>query len=167
MDGLEDGALVTDVARGGQTKTTNKASAHIRQDVPVQVGHDENLVVVWNGIGDHLQAGVVEELGVKLNVRELLGNFTSSAQEETVGHLHDGGLVNGADLVSADVASVLECVAQHALRRVTGDELDALDDAIDDNVLNARVLALGVLTDQNRVHVVVGCLVAGDGSTGA
>ena len=31
-------------------------------------------------------------------------------------------------------------------------------------MFNARVLALGVLADQDRVNVVVGCLEAGDGA---
>lgn len=166
VDGLEDGALVANVARGGQTKTANETSAHIGQNVSVQVGHDEDLVVVGNGVGDHLQARVVQQLSVELDVGELLGDLAGGAQEEAVGHLHDGGLVHGADLVAANVAGVLEGIAQDALRGVAGDELDALDDAVDDNVLNARVLALGVLADQDRVDVVVGRLVAGNGPAG-
>jgi hypothetical protein len=166
VDSLEDGAVVTDVTRGSKTETTDETSAHVGENVSVQVGHDEDLVVVGDRVGNHLQAGVVQQLGVELNVGELLGNLAGGAEEETVGHLHDGGLVDSADLLPANVAGVLEGVSQNALRGLAGDELDALYDAIDDNVLNARVLSLGVLTDQDGVDVVVGSLVAGDGSAG-
>lgn len=167
VDSLKDGALVTNVAGGSQTKTANETSAHVGQNVSVQVGHDEDLVVVGSRVGNHLQAGVVQQLSVKLDVWELLGHLTGDAEEETVRHLHNGGLVHSADLLPADVTSVLEGISQDTLRGFAGDELDALHNAVDDHVLDARVLALGVLADQDRVDVVVGCLVALDGSAGA
>ena len=163
VDGLEDGALVTDVARGGQTKTTDQTGAHVGKNVAVQVGHNQDLVVVRGGVGDDLEAGVVEKLGVELDVGELLGHVAGGVEEETVGHLHDGGLVDGADLVLANLLGVLEGVAQHALGSLAGDELDGLDNAVDDDVLDARVFSLGVLTDENGVDTIVGGLVALDG----
>lgn len=167
VDSLEDGALVTNVARWGETKSTDQTSAHVGENVSVQVRHNEDLVVVWNGVGNHLQAGVVEQLGVELDVRELLRDFAGSAEEETVGHLHDGGLVDSADLLPADITGMLESISQDTFGSIAGNELDALDNTIDHNVLNARVFTLGVLTDQDGVNVVVGCLVAGDGSARA
>ena len=166
VDSLEDGALVTNVSGRSKTKTTDQTSAHVRENVSVQVGHDEDLVVVREGVGDHLQAGVVEKLGIELDVRVLLGELTGGAQEKTIGHLHDGGLVNSADLLPANVAGVLEGVSKNALRGLAGDKLYALDDTIDDNVLNAGVFPLGVLTDQDGVDVVVGGLEALDGPAG-
>lgn len=166
VDSLEDGALVTNVTGGGKTKTTDQTGAHVGENVSVQVGHNEDLVVVGKRVGDHLQAGVVEELSIELDVGVLLGELAGGAQEKTVGHLHDGGLVNSADLLPANVAGVLEGVTEDALRGLTGDELDGLDNAVDDNVLNARVLALGVLTDQDGVDVVIGGLEALDGPAG-
>lgn len=74
VDSLENGALVTDVAGGGKTEATDQASAHVGQNVTVQVGHDEDLVVVGQRIGNHLQAGVVEQLSIKFDVGEVLGN---------------------------------------------------------------------------------------------
>jgi hypothetical protein len=71
--------------------------------------------------------------------------------------------VDGADLVLADLLGVLEGVAQDALGSLAGDELDGLDDAVDNDVLDARVFSLGVLTDENGVDTVVGGLVALDG----
>lgn len=166
VDGFEDGALVTNVAGGGKTQTTNQTGAHVGQNVTVQVGHDKNLVVVRVGVGNHLKAGVVEKLGVELDGREVLGDLASDVEEETVGHLHNGGLVNDADLGAANGLGVLEGEAENALRGLAGDELDALNDTIDNNVLDARVFTLGVLTDQDRVNAVVGGLEAGHGAAG-
>ena len=56
VDGLEDGALVTNVTRGGETETTDQTGAHVGQNVTVQVGHDEDLVVVRSRVGDDTQA---------------------------------------------------------------------------------------------------------------
>lgn len=167
MDSLEDGALVTNVARGGKTKTTDETSAHVGENVTVEVGHDQDLVVVGVGVGNHLQAGVVEQLGVELDAGEVLGDLLTNVEEETVGHLHDGGLVDNTDLLAANRLGVLEGETEDTLTGLTGDELDALDDTIDDNVLNARVFTLGVLSDQDGVDVIVGGLVASDGSAGS
>lgn len=167
VDGLEDGALVTDVAGGGQAETTDEAGAHVGQNVTVQVGHDQDLVVVGVGVGDHLQAGVVEQLGVELDVGEVLGNLLGGLEEETVGHLHDGGLVDDADLLAANGLGVLEGESQDTLAGLLGDELDALDNSVNNDVLDARVLALGVLSDQDGVNTIVGGLETGDGSAGS
>jgi hypothetical protein len=55
--------------------------------------------------------------------------------------------VYDADLVAADFCGVLKSESQHTLTSLAGDELDALDNAIDDDVFDARVLALGVLSN--------------------
>ena len=167
VDGLEDGALVADVARGGETEAANQAGAHVGQDIAVEVGHDQDLVVVRVGVGDHLEAGVVEQLGVELNAGEVLGDSLGHVEEETVRHLHDGGLVHDADLGAADRLGVLEGVSQHALASLAGDELDALHDTVDNDVLDARVFTLGVLADQDSVDIVVGGLVASNRAAGS
>ena len=71
--------------------------------------------------------------------------------------------MDDADLLLADGLRVLEGETEDTLRRLLGDKLDALDDTVDDDVLNAGVFTLGVLTDENGVDVVVGGLVASDG----
>lgn len=164
MDSFEDGALVTDVARGSETQTTNQAGAHVGQNVTVQVGHDEDLVVVGERVGDHLEAGVVEELSIKLDAGEVLGNLLANIQEETVRHLHNGGLVDDADLGAANRLGVLESESEDTLRSFAGDELDALNNAVNNDVLNAGVFTLGVLSDQDGVNIVVWGLEAGDGA---
>jgi hypothetical protein len=160
VDSLEDGALVSDVSGGGKTETTDETSAHIGENVTVKVGHDEDLVVVWGRVGDHLQAGIVKKLGVEFNVGEFLSNVAGSVQEKTIGHLHDGGLVHDTDLLLARGLSMLESEAQDTLGSFASDELNTLDNTINNNVLNAGVFTLGVLTDQHSVDVVIWGLVS-------
>lgn len=166
VDGLEDGDLVTHVTRGSETETANETGAHVGEDITVEVGHDEDLVVVGDGVGGHAQAGVVKELGIELDVGVFAGDALGGAKEEAVRELHDGGLVDDADLVAANLLGVLEGEAEDALRGLAGDELNGLDDAVNDLVLDTRVLALGVLSDQDSVDVIVGGLVASDRSAG-
>lgn len=147
VNSLEDGALVSNVSGGGKTETTNETSAHIGENVTVKVGHDQDFVVVWSRVGDHLQAGVVKKFGIKFDVGKFLSNVASSVQEKTVGHLHDGGLVDDADLLLARRLGMLESEAQDTLGSFASDELNALHNTVNNNVLNSGVFTLGVLTD--------------------
>ena len=72
--------------------------------------------------------------------------------------------MDDADLLEADGLGMLESKAQNALTGLAGDELDALDDTINDDVLNARVLSLSVLTDEDGVDTFVWGLEASDGA---
>jgi hypothetical protein len=72
--------------------------------------------------------------------------------------------VDNADLLLVDGLRVLEGETEDTLGSFAGDELDALHDTVDDNVLNTGVFTLGVLTDENSVDVVVGGLVASNGA---
>lgn len=167
VDGLEDGALITNVSGRSEAETTNQTSAHIGKNVTVQVGHDQNLVVVGQRVGSHLQARVVEQLGIEFDIGELLGDVLGDVEEETVRHLHDGGLVDDANLLAANLLGVLEGKSEDTLGSLPGDELDALDNSVDNNMLDARVFTLSVLTDQDGVDIVIGGLVAGDGAAGS
>lgn len=166
MHGLEDGALVADVPRGGEPQATDQARTHVREDVAVEVGHDEDFVVVGGGVCDDLEAGVVEEFGVEFYIGEVLGDAPSGVEEEAVGHLHDGGFVHGADFSFAHVFGVLEGEAEDALGGFASDEFYGLDDPVDDNVLDAGVFAFGVLPNEHRIDVVIGSFVAGNGFAG-
>lgn len=72
--------------------------------------------------------------------------------------------MDNADLLLVDGLRVLESETEDTLGSFASDELDALHDTVDDNVLNTGVFTLGVLTDENSVDVVVGGLVAGNGA---
>ena len=70
------------------------------------------------------------------------------------------------DLPLAHILRVLECELQHSFRGFLGDEFYGLDDAVDNDVFDARVFAFGVFADEDCVDVVVGGFVAGDGFAG-
>lgn len=167
MDSLKDRALITNVGGRSQTETTDEAGGHVGNNVTVQVRHNEDHGLVVARVGNNLQAGVVEELRVELDVRVFLSHILGGAQEETVRHLHDGGLVDNADPRLVDALGILETELQHTLRCRPGDELDRLDNAIDNLVLNSGIFTLGVLTDKDGVDVVVRGLEAGNRAAGA
>jgi hypothetical protein len=75
--------------------------------------------------------------------------------------------VDGGDALAARLLGVVEGVAGNTLRSLVRDELDRLDNTVDNDVLDTRVLALGVLTDEDSVDIVVSGLVALDRDTGA
>lgn len=74
--------------------------------------------------------------------------------------------MHNADLFATNLLCVLESVSQNPLRGLAGDELDGLNDTVNNNVLDAGVFTLGVLTDQNNVNVIVRGLVACNGLAG-
>lgn len=61
---------------------------------------------------------------------------------------------------------MLERKSENPFAGVLGDQLDALYDTFDDDVLDAGILSLGVLTDQDGVDVVISSLVTGNGAAG-
>ena len=72
-----------------------------------------------------------------------------------------------SDLSLPHILRVLKCESEDPLGGPLGDEFYALDDSVDDYVLDAGVLAFGVFPDKHGVDVVVGGFVAGDGFAGA
>lgn len=167
VDGLEDGGVATNVTRGGETETADEAGRQVGENVTVKVGHDHDAVSEGGGVLGDAEADTVKEVLVVGNVGVLLGNGAAGSEEHAVGHLHDVGLVDGGDALAARLLGVVEGVAGNTLRSLVGDKLDRLDDTVDDNVLDTRVLALSVLTDEDSVDVVVGGLEALDRDTGA
>ena len=115
MHGFEDGALIADIARGGETQATDQASTHIGQDIAVEVRHDEDLVAVRRGIGDDFQTGIVQQLGVELDGGEIARDLARGAEEEAVAHFHNCRFVHRAHLSLADVLGVLEGESEDSL----------------------------------------------------
>lgn len=74
--------------------------------------------------------------------------------------------MDNADLLLVDGLRVLEGEAEDTLGSVLGDKLDALHNTVDNNVLDAGVFTLGVLTDENGVNIVIGGLEASNGAAG-
>ena len=75
--------------------------------------------------------------------------------------------MHSAHLLPADALSMLESESQDAFRSFAGDELDALDDTVDYDVLDTRIFSLGVLTDEDGIYIIVRCLVAGNRFAGS
>lgn len=69
------------------------------------------------------------------------------------------------NLLPANRFRMLERKPKNPLASILGDQLNALDNTFDDDVLDAGVLSLGIFTDQDGVDVVVGGLVAGNRPT--
>ena len=157
VNGLEDGSVLSNVTRWRQTETSDKTGTHVGQDVSVQVGHDHDGVGVRSGVLDdlhdgtqkvasansitlllipvdrtHPQTNSVQEILVVDNVRVLLGDISTSLQEHSIRHPHDGRLVNGGDLVPAVLGSVVEGVSGDSLGGFVGDKLDGLYDTGDE-----------------------------------
>lgn len=79
VDSLKDGALVANVSGGSQAETANETGAHIGENVSVQVGHNQDFIVILGGVRGHLQACVVKKLSIELDVGVVLGNVASGA----------------------------------------------------------------------------------------
>lgn len=158
--GLEDGDLTAHVAAGDDTGTTNQGGTDVGQDTTVQVRHDHDVELLR--AGDGLHGGVVDNHVVDLEGGVLLGGLVEGAAEQTVGQLHDVGLVDAGDLGTAVGEGEGEGELGDTLRLGAGDDLERLDDAGNALVLETRVLTLGVLTDDAHVDVLVAGLVAGN-----
>lgn len=130
-------AYLSDVTRRSQTQTTDQTGTHVGQDITVQVGHDHDSVGVRCRVLNDSQTCSVQQVFVVLDVRVLLGDRSASLQEHAVGHLHNVGLVDGGDLVSAVLGGVVESVSSDSFGSIVGDQLDRLDDTVDD--LNNQV----------------------------
>jgi hypothetical protein len=70
--------------------------------------------------------------------------------------------VDGGDFWFSDILGILEGVTEDSLAGISCDELDALDDAFNDYVLDTGVFALGIFSNEDCVDVIVGGFVTGD-----
>lgn len=158
--GLEDGDVTTHVATGNKTGSTNESGTDVGQDTSVKVGHDHNVELLR--AGDGLHGGVVDNHVVDLEGGVVLSDLVECAAEETIGQLHDVGLVDTGDLLAVVGQGEAEGELGDALRLGAGDDLQGLDDTGNGLVLETGVLTLGVLTDDAKVDVLVAGVVTGD-----
>jgi hypothetical protein len=157
---LEQGNVTAHIASRDNTGATDKTSTDVREDTSVQVGHNHDVELLWPG--DTLHRGVVDNHVVGLESGVVLADALDSVAKKTIGKLHDIGLVDAGNLLAVVGEGKGESELGNALRLLPGDDLERLDDAVDRLVLEARVLSLGVLTDDAEVDVLVARLVAGD-----
>lgn len=158
--GLENGNVAAHVAARNDTRSSNETSTNVGQDASVQVGHNHDIELLWPG--DTLHGGVVDNHVVGLEGGVVLTDPLDCVTEKTVGKLHDVGLVDAGNLLAVVSERKGKGELCDALRLLAGDDLERLDDAADRLVLETRVLALGVLTDDAEVDVLVARLVAGN-----
>jgi hypothetical protein len=157
---LEESDVAAHVASGDDTGTTDQASSDVGENTSVQVRHNHDVELLWPR--DTLHGGVVDNHVVGLEGGVVLADLLDGVAEQTVGKLHDVGLVDAGDLLAVVGQRKGKSKLGDALRLLAGDDLERLDDAVDRLVLETRVLALGVLTDDAKVDVLVARLVAGD-----
>lgn len=157
--GLEDSDVTAHVAAGDETRTANKSGTNVGQNATVKVRHNHDIELLRTRHGLH--GGVVDNHVVDLEGRVLLGSLVEGGAEQTIGELHDVGLVNASNLLAAVGEGESKSESGNALRLGAGDDLERLNDTGDALVLEAGVLALGVLTDNAQVDVLVAGLVAG------
>src|SRR5581483_7771882 len=87
------------------------------------------------------------------NFRVVAGDVAGAAQEEAVGKLHDVRLMNAVNALALMFARVFKGEAGDARGSLGGDDLQALDDAGHDLVLDAGVKAFGVFANDDEVDV--------------
>src|SRR5437762_7095854 len=112
MDGLENSALMSEVRSRHEPKSADESGAQVRNDVTVEVLHEQNVVLIW--IHHQLHAGVVDDVLAIRNLRIFLRNIPRAAQEESVRQLHDVGLVDGMNLLAMILACVFKCKTGNA-----------------------------------------------------
>jgi hypothetical protein len=157
---LEDSNVTAHVAARNNTGTTDKGSTNVGQNATVKVRHDQHIELL--GTGDSLHGGVVDNHIIHLQGGVVLRDLVEGAAEETVGQLHDVGLVDTGDLLAVVGEGEAEGELGNALGLGASDNLQGLDDALDGLVLQTGVLTLGVLTDDAHVDILVAGVVAGD-----
>lgn len=74
--------------------------------------------------------------------------------------------MDGSDFWFSNILGILEGVAEDSLTGVSCDELDALDDAVDNYMLDTGVFTFRIFSDEDRVNVVVWGFVASDRAAG-
>lgn len=126
---LEDSNVAAHVAARDDTGTTDKSSADVGEDATVQVGHDHDVELL--GSGNSLHGGIVDDHVVDLKGGIVLSGLVESGAEETVGKLHDVGLVDTGDLLAVVGKGEAEGKLGDALGLGPCDNLEGLDNAID------------------------------------
>lgn len=157
---LKHSVLTSNVDTGDETRATDKTGTNVGQNGTVQVGGDENVKLL--GPRDGLHGGVVDNHVAVLNVGVVLADLLDGGSEQTVGELHNVGLVDGSDTLSVVLESKVVGKAGNALRLVLGDDLEGLNDTRDRLVFKTRVLTLGVFSNQNHVNSVESGLDSGN-----
>lgn len=161
---LEDSDVASHVGARNQTRATDKGSADVGENATVEVRHDHDVELLRPR--DSLHGSIVDNHVVDLQGRVILCSLMEGATEQTIGKLHNVGLVDASDLLAVIGKGKSKSELGDTLGLGAGDDLQRLNNTLNRLVLKARVFTLGVLTDQDSVDVVVGGLVASNGAAG-
>jgi hypothetical protein len=118
---LEYRDITAHVASWNNTWTSNKCCTDVGKDTSVQVGHNHNVELL--GPRYCLHGSVVNNHVVSLESRVLLGDFLEGVSEQTIGQLHDVGLVDASNLLAVVRQSKTKGEFRDALRFGLGDDL--------------------------------------------
>lgn len=155
VNSFEDGSVLSDVSRGSESETSDQTSTHVGKNITVEVRHNHDSVSVRSRVLNDPQTDTVEEVLVVLDVGVFGSDLSARSEEHSVGKFHDGSLVDSGNVKTLVGASVFESVTSYSGRSFVGDEFDRLNDTVDNLVFDTGVLSLGVLTDDDRVDVIV------------
>lgn len=157
---LEHGNFPTHVATWDDSRSTDESSADVGENATVQVWRDHDVELLW--ARHALHASVVDNHVVGGDGGEVLADALHSVAEKTVCQLHDVGLVDDGDLLAVVGKGERVCEFGNALRLRAGNDLEGFDDTRNGLMFQATVFALGVLSDDAEIDVLVAGLVARD-----
>ena len=149
MHGFEHRVLLAEIRAADDSETTHQAGAEIGDDVAVEVFEQQDVELL--GFDHQVHAQRVDDAVVGLDVRIVGRDLAEAVQEQAVRELHDVGLVHRGDALATHLARVLEGELRHPERGLGGDDLETLDDARHDGVLEAGVEIFGVLAHHDEV----------------
>ena len=149
MSGLEDCGSIADISAWRDAESADQAGTEVAENITVEVGQDEDVVEF--GLLDQLHAHIIDDAVLEFDVGVFLGDIATDVEPETVGEFHDIGLVDAGDLLSAELAGVVEGEPDDTARPCNGDRLDAYAGILCD-------MAGGVLVDP--VDYLVGVVLA-------
>jgi len=154
---LKDDCVLAVALPGHQPGPADQPSGHVGDDITVEIRHHQDVKLLR--LGDHLHAGVVDDHPLEFDVRIESGDLLAATEEEAVAELHDVGLVNRSHFLPIELGRVIESKLGNSVGLLGGDDLEALDNTLHRLMFQTRVLALGLLSNDDEVHVVV---LAGD-----
>lgn len=162
--GLTDSEAVTDVGTGDETQATNQGGSTVRQNVTVQVGSNDHIVVL--GLAEELVDHGINNLLLNLDGGELLGSqsLARGLAEEAISLRQDVGLVSdgnhGLGASGGSGSSVADLLT--AQRNLTGHSSDAGGGALRDALDSLGNLAVGGIMRALLLHVEVLSVLADD-----
>src|SRR5258708_24971785 len=151
MNCFKNRTVIAEVCAGNKAQAPDECGAQIRNDVAVEIFHDQHVVLIW--IHHQLHTSVVDDVFAVSDLGKSLGHGAAAAQKQAIGELHDIGFMNGVNLLALVLAGVLEGKFGDAGGSLFRDDLQAFHNAWDDLVLKAGIEAFGILANDDEIDV--------------